>query len=96
MFEPNQISSRTLIIRENKVFVNSARILLENLVTDEYCSYITSNFENYEVILQALKEQFTNIECQGALYMKCNSSVMLALSPTILLGSFVLRKLFRF
>ena len=83
-------------MRGNENFVNLARILLENLVTDEYCSYITSNFENYEVILQALKDQFTTIECQGALYMKCNSSVTLALSPTVLLGYFLLNKLFRF
>ena len=41
--------------------------MLENLVTEEYCTYITTNFEKFEVILRALKEQFGHLECQERL-----------------------------
>lgn len=65
------------------------------MVTEEYCTYIKSNFEKYEVILQALKDQFTSLECQGALYMKCNGSLKLSISPTIFLVAYLINKLFR-
>ena len=71
-----------------------ARIMLENLVTEEYCTYITTKFENYEIILRTLKEQFSHIECQGALYMKCNNSFLPSLNPLLFLVVVFLNKLF--
>ena len=69
--------------------------MLENLVTEEYCTYITSKFEKYEIILRALKEQFSHIECQGALYMKCNNSVLPSLNPILFLVVILVNKFYR-
>ena len=83
-------------IRQMGYDCESAKIMLENLVTEEYCTYITSKFEKYEIILRALKEQFHHLSCQGALYMKCSDSVRPVLNPLIFLLILFIRKLFRF
>ena len=83
-------------IRQMGYDCQSATIMLENLVTEEYCTYITSKFEKYDIILRALKEQFHHLSCQGGLYMKCNDSVQPFLNPLIFVLILFIRKLFQF
>ena len=49
-----------------------ARMLLEETVNEEYCTYITSKYQNFEAILQNMADQFNHIDCGDSILMRCN------------------------
>ena len=47
-------------------------MLLEETVNEEYCTYITSKYSNFEAILQNMADQFNHIDCGDSILMRCN------------------------
>lgn len=53
-----------------------ARMLLEETVNEEYCTYITSKYQNFEAILQNMADQFNHIDCGDSILMRCNGEFL--------------------
>ena len=50
-------------------------MLLEETVNEEYCTYITSKYKNFEAILQNMADQFNHIDCGDSILMQCNGKL---------------------